>query len=165
MDHSERSKSDLEDSSRDDLKDNDALMTGVAWTHATEGNEKKRARRQDGDADEETRGNEKGKANDIGGESDASSINEKKQRKKKRKVHKLSLDKTHDLNAALLRRGVIYVARIPPRMTPTKIKSLLQDFGEVTRVYLVEEDAAVRRRRRKLSGNSSKRYTYVLFLP
>jgi ESF2/ABP1 family protein len=91
-------------------------------------------------------------------DSDAS-MGYKEMKKKKRKVHKLSLDQTNDFNAALKRRGVIYVARIPPRMTPTKIKSLLQDFGEVTRVYLVEEDAAVRRRRRKLSGNGSKRYT------
>ena len=53
----------------------------------------------------------------------------------------------------------MYVARIPPRMTPTKLKSLLSDLGEVTRVYLAEEDAAVRKRRRKLSGNGSKRYT------
>ena len=77
-----------------------------------------------------------------------------------RKVHKLSLRKTHDFNAALKKRGVVYVARIPPRMTPTKVKSLLSDFGtRVTRVFLAEEDAAVRKRRRKLTGNaSSKRY-------
>lgn len=43
-------------------------------------------------------------------------------------------------------------------MTPTKLKSLLSDFGEVTRLYLAEEDAAVRKRRRKMSGNGSKRY-------
>lgn len=80
--------------------------------------------------------------------------------KKKPKVHRLSLRKSQDFNAKLKKRGVIYVARIPPRMTPTKLKSLLSDFGaEVTRVYLAEEDAAVRKRRRKLSGNASKRYT------
>jgi ESF2/ABP1 family protein len=77
---------------------------------------------------------------------------------KPRKVHRLSLKKTEDFNEKLKNRGVIYVARVPPRMTPTKLKSLLSDFGEVTRVYLVEEDAAVRKRRRKLSGNGSKRY-------
>jgi ESF2/ABP1 family protein len=76
----------------------------------------------------------------------------------RRKVHKLSLKKTEDFNAKLKKRGVIYIARIPPRMTPTKLKSLLSDFGEVTRVYCAEEDAAVRKRRRKLSGNGSKRY-------
>lgn len=78
---------------------------------------------------------------------------------KPRKVHRLSLEQTIDYNEQLRKRGVVYLARIPPRMTPTKVKSLLNDFGTVTRVYLVEEDAAVRRRRRKLSGNGSKRHT------
>lgn len=75
-----------------------------------------------------------------------------------RKVHKLSLRKTEDFNATLKKRGIIYLARIPPRMTPTKVKTLLGEFGEITRVFLAEEDAAVRKRRRKLSGNGSKRY-------
>lgn len=75
-----------------------------------------------------------------------------------RRVHKLSLRKTEDFNAKLKKRGIVYLARIPPRMTPTKVKTLLGEFGEVTRVYLSEEDAAVRKRRRKLSGNGSKRY-------
>ncbi len=75
-----------------------------------------------------------------------------------KKVHKLSLRKTEDFNAKLKKRGIVYLARIPPRMTPTKVKTLLGDFGEITRVYLAEEDAAVRKRRRKLSGNGSKRY-------
>jgi len=44
-------------------------------------------------------------------------------------------------------------------MTPTKIKSLLSDFAEVTRVYLVEEDASVRKRRKKeFGGSGGKRY-------
>jgi ESF2/ABP1 family protein len=85
---------------------------------------------------------------------------DKDKTKKKPKVHKLSLAKTEDFNEKLRKRGVVYVARIPPRMTPTKVRALLGEHGEVTRVYLVEEDAAVRRRRRKLhGGNGSKRYT------
>jgi ESF2/ABP1 family protein len=83
-----------------------------------------------------------------------------KAKKKKPKVHKLSLAKTEDFNEKLRKRGVVYVARIPPRMTPTKVKALLGEHGEVTRVYLVEEDASIRRKRRKLhGGNGSKRYT------
>lgn len=78
--------------------------------------------------------------------------------KKTKKVHKLSLKKTEDYNEKLKKRGVIYVARIPPRMTPTKLKALLSDFGEITRVFCEPEDAAKRKRRQKLSGNGSKRY-------
>ena len=82
--------------------------------------------------------------------------------KKKKKVRKLSLKKTEDFNAKLRKRGVLYIARIPPRMGPAKIKTLLSDFGVVTRVYLVEEDRAARKRRRKLAGGGGaggKRYT------
>ena len=78
---------------------------------------------------------------------------------KPKKVHKLSLTETDDFNEKLKKRGVLYIARIPPRITPTKVKALLSDFGEVTRVYLVEEDPTVRKRRRKEHGRSGgKRY-------
>lgn len=78
--------------------------------------------------------------------------------KRRKPVHTLSLTRTEDFNKILNKRGVVYVARVPPKMNPTKIKSLLSDFGTVTRVYLVEEDAAQRKRRRKLTGNAAKRY-------
>lgn len=78
---------------------------------------------------------------------------------KKQKVHKLTLTETENFNEKLRKRGVVFIARIPPRMTPTKVKSLLSEFGEITRVYLVEEDATVRKRRKKERGSSGgKRY-------
>ncbi|KAL3811764.1 hypothetical protein ACHAXA_008038 [Cyclostephanos tholiformis] len=43
-------------------------------------------------------------------------------------------------------------------MGPAKVKTLLSDFGEVTRVYLVEEDKSSRKRRRKAGGSGGKRY-------
>jgi ESF2/ABP1 family protein len=79
--------------------------------------------------------------------------------KRPKKVHKLSLTETEDFNEKLKKRGVVYIARIPPKMTPTKVKALLSEFGEVTRVYLVEEDSSVRKRRKKeLGGSGGKRY-------
>lgn len=79
--------------------------------------------------------------------------------KKKKKVHRLELTETENFNEKLRKRGVVYIARIPPRMTPTKIKALLSEFAEVTRVYLVEEDPTVRKRRKKEHGSSGgKRY-------
>lgn len=77
---------------------------------------------------------------------------------KKRKVFKLSLDKTEDFNEKLRKRGVVYISRIPPRMNPTKVKQLLSEFGVITRVFLVEEDQSVRKRRRKNGGSGAKRY-------
>lgn len=79
--------------------------------------------------------------------------------KKKRKVHTLSLEKVQDFNEKLRKRGVIYLARVPPRMNPAKVKQLLSEFGIVTRVYLVEEDQTVRKRRRKAGGSGAKRYS------
>jgi len=94
-----------------------------------------------------------------GEEKTTEEMNETATIKRQKKIHKLSLTETEDFNKKLKNRGVIYIARVPPRMTPTKIKSLLSDFGEVTRVYLVEEDASRRKRRRKEFGNSGgKRY-------
>jgi ESF2/ABP1 family protein len=85
---------------------------------------------------------------------------EKKEKKKKKKIHKLSLEETEDFNAKLKKRGVVYIARIPPRMGPTKAKALLGEFGVITRIYLEEEDKAQRKRRQRASGSSGgKRYT------
>jgi hypothetical protein len=39
------------------------------------------------------------------------------------------------------------------------VKHLLELYGEVTRLYLVPEDAAVARRRKKLGGQRSTNYT------
>jgi ESF2/ABP1 family protein len=84
---------------------------------------------------------------------------EKSEPKRPRKIHKLSLTTTQNFNEKLRKRGVLYVARIPPRMSPTKLKSLLGQFGPIVRVYLVPEDQTARKHRKKAGGSGSKRYT------
>ena len=79
--------------------------------------------------------------------------------KRKKKVRKLKLDATEDFNEKLSKRGIVYLSRVPPRMTPSKVKTLLSDWGEITRIYLVEEDKTHRKKRRKAGGSSGKRYT------
>jgi ESF2/ABP1 family protein len=88
---------------------------------------------------------------------DRKSATESKRRKVS-KVRRLKVSATQDFNARLERRGVVYLSRVPPRMGPAKVKTLLSDFGEVARVYLVEEDKTSRKRRRKAGGSGSKRY-------
>ena len=110
---------------------------------------------QSDDADEEHPNNHS--------DDDKSQEEEKSKKKKKRKIHKLSLTETENFNEKLKKRGVVYIARIPPKMTPTKIKALLSEIAgtdcEVTRVYLVQEDASKRKRRKKEYGRSGgKRY-------
>jgi ESF2/ABP1 family protein len=106
-------------------------------------------------------------ANDVNDgknvEDDPSGINDdiddKPREKKKKKVRKLKVSATEDFNAKLQKRGIVYISRVPPRMTPSKVKTLLSDFGTITRVYLVEEDKTVRKKRRKAGGSGGKRYT------
>ena len=59
---------------------------------------------------------------------------------------------------ALARRGVVYLSRVPPFMKPDKVRHLLEQYGEITRLYLVPEDAAVARRRKKLGGQRTTNY-------
>lgn len=92
-------------------------------------------------------------------ESEIEATENEKEVKSKKKPYKLSLNRTEDFNAKLKKRGVLYLARVPPRMDPTKVRRLLSEFGEVTRVYLEEEDKSARKRRQKATGKSgSKRY-------
>ena len=78
---------------------------------------------------------------------------------KPKKIRKLKLSATHDFNAKLEKRGIVYLSRVPPRMGPAKVKTLLSDLGTVTRIYLVEENKTVRKKRKKAGGSSGKRYT------
>ena len=60
--------------------------------------------------------------------------------------------------AKLEKRGVVYLSRVPPFMKPNKARDLFEQYGEVTRLYLAEEDAAIRLRRKKAGGNGSKQF-------
>lgn len=57
------------------------------------------------------------------------------------------------------KRGVIYMSRVPPFMKPNKARTLFEQFGLVTRIYLAEEDSQLRKRRKLNGGNGSKQFT------
>ena len=59
----------------------------------------------------------------------------------------------------LEQRGVIYMSRVPPFMKPNKARSLLESYGEITRIYLAEEEPAARKKRREKGGNASKQFS------
>ena len=50
------------------------------------------------------------------------------------------------------------MSRIPPGMKPNKARTLFEQFGEVTRIYLQEEDASQRQQRKNGGGNGSKQF-------
>lgn len=136
----------------DEVNDDESVQSEGSVDHESENGDESE-NENEGDVEDESE--DKGE----GGVEDEDETKDVIKTKKPKKIHKLSLTETEDFNKKLKKRGVIYVARVPPRMTPSKIKSLLSDFTEVTRVFLVEEDASVRKRRkREYGGSGGKRY-------
>lgn len=61
--------------------------------------------------------------------------------------------------AAIKKSGVIYLSRIPPFMKPAKLRSLLEPYGKINRIFLAPEDPAEHRRRVRNGGNKKRCYT------
>ncbi|KAI0131828.1 hypothetical protein BJ170DRAFT_611489 [Xylariales sp. AK1849] len=60
---------------------------------------------------------------------------------------------------AVQRSGVVYMSRIPPFMKPTKLRSLLEPYGTINRIFLSPEDPSQHSRRVKAGGNKKRSYT------
>ncbi|KAH9193330.1 hypothetical protein AeNC1_004705 [Aphanomyces euteiches] len=56
-------------------------------------------------------------------------------------------------------KGVLYMSRVPPFMKPDHVRRLLSVYGEIGRIYLVEEDKTARKRRLKNGGNRQVNFT------
>ncbi|KAK0641482.1 Pre-rRNA-processing protein ESF2 [Cercophora newfieldiana] len=61
--------------------------------------------------------------------------------------------------AAIKKSGVVYISRIPPYMNPAKLRSLLEPYGKINRLFLAPEDPAARTRRIKSGGNKKRSFT------
>ncbi|KAF5559441.1 pre-rRNA-processing ESF2 [Fusarium napiforme] len=61
--------------------------------------------------------------------------------------------------AAIKKSGVVYLSRIPPFMKPAKLRSLLEPYGTINRIFLAPEDPASHARRVRAGGNKKKSYT------
>jgi ESF2/ABP1 family protein len=62
-------------------------------------------------------------------------------------------------DAAVKKSGVVYLSRIPPFMKPIKLRSLLEPYGTINRIFLAPEDPAAHARRVKAGGNKKRSYT------
>lgn len=62
-------------------------------------------------------------------------------------------------DAAIKKSGVIYLSRIPPFMKPHKLRSLLEPYGKINRIFLTPQDPAAHKRRVRAGGNKKKMYT------
>ena len=61
--------------------------------------------------------------------------------------------------AAIKKSGVVYLSRIPPFMKPAKLRSLLEPYGTINRIFLAPEDPTAHARRVRAGGNKKKSYT------
>uniref|UniRef100_M4BY25 RRM domain-containing protein n=1 Tax=Hyaloperonospora arabidopsidis (strain Emoy2) TaxID=559515 RepID=M4BY25_HYAAE len=71
----------------------------------------------------------------------------------------LSREKMVQFKQKAERRGVVYLARVPPYMKPEKLRSLLTKYGAVNRIYLVPEDKTFHKKRVTAGGNRRQKYT------
>eukprot|EP01032_Pedospumella_encystans_P030223 gene30223-34113_t len=69
------------------------------------------------------------------------------------------LEEAQEYKQALDKRGVVYMSRVPPFMKPNKARNMFEQYGEVTRLYLAEEDSLQRQRRKESGGNGSKQFS------
>ncbi|KAK4146587.1 uncharacterized protein C8A04DRAFT_25503 [Dichotomopilus funicola] len=61
--------------------------------------------------------------------------------------------------AAIKKSGVVYLSRIPPFMKPAKLRSLLEPYGKINRIFLTPEDPAEHTRRVRGGGNKKRSFT------
>jgi len=60
---------------------------------------------------------------------------------------------------AIRRSGVVYLSRVPPFMKPTKLRSLLEPYGAINRIFLTPEDPTSHTRRVRSGGNKKRSFT------
>jgi len=56
------------------------------------------------------------------------------------------------------KRGVLYLSRVPRKMNPDQARKLLEEYGEITRIYLAEEDASAHKRRAAAGGSATRHF-------
>ena len=61
--------------------------------------------------------------------------------------------------AAIKKSGVVYLSRIPPFMKPAKLRSLLEPYGKINRIFLTPEDPTEHTRRVRSGGNKKRSFT------
>ncbi|KHJ34565.1 putative pre-rrna-processing protein esf2 [Erysiphe necator] len=61
-------------------------------------------------------------------------------------------------NEAIKRSGVVYLSRIPPYMKASKLRSLLEPYGAINRIFLTPEDPSAHSRRIRNGGNKKRSF-------
>lgn len=59
---------------------------------------------------------------------------------------------------AIKKSGVVYLSRIPPFMKPAKLRSLLEPYGAINRIFLTPEDPTSHTKRVRNGGNKKRSF-------
>lgn len=59
---------------------------------------------------------------------------------------------------AIKKSGVVYLSRIPPFMKPAKLRSLLEPYGDINRIFLTPEDPTSHTKRVRNGGNKKRSF-------
>ncbi|TPX77039.1 hypothetical protein CcCBS67573_g01715 [Chytriomyces confervae] len=71
----------------------------------------------------------------------------------------ITLESLKSFTETVNNTGLVYISRLPPFMTPAKLRQLLQQHGQLGRLYAAPEDAKTAHRRKKYRGNKRVNYT------
>ncbi|KAJ4164488.1 hypothetical protein LMH87_006161 [Akanthomyces muscarius] len=135
---------------------------------------------EDGDSDQDASDMHRNGGDDDeedGAEEESETAKDKESTKKKIKLPKIQSDipgisrpltkkNLVTSDKAVHRSGVVYLSRIPPFMKPAKLRSLLEPYGAINRIFLAPEDPTAHARRVKAGGNKKRSFTegWVEFL-
>ncbi|EEB09325.1 U3 snoRNP-associated protein Esf2 [Schizosaccharomyces japonicus yFS275] len=115
------------------------------------------------ESDEEEEGAADGKRegesnSELGSDDEGQEVGSRKSSKKSKKIAKISPEEVEKARKAIKRSGVVYLSRIPPYMSPQKLRHLLSAYGKIGRIYLAPESAKKHAARVKNGGNKRTLY-------
>ncbi len=146
-----RRRVDDEDSDAEDLSDQEDLQSDDGGAAPGEGAEQSTAAgdaEEDEDEDEEQETQGQSKANKSGSITELPGVFKPLLKKN------LVASET-----AIKKSGVVYLSRIPPFMKPAKLRSLLEPYGKINRIFLTPEDPTEHTRRVRSGGNKKRSFT------
>ncbi|KAL6451408.1 ESF2 Pre-rRNA-processing protein ESF2 [Candida maltosa Xu316] len=76
-----------------------------------------------------------------------------------KKLKKLTSEELAKEQKRIKRTGVCYLSKIPPYMKPAKLRSVMERFGAIDRLFLKPEDPTTYHKRVKYGGNKKKNFT------
>jgi len=91
------------------------------------------------------------------GEAGTRNVKNEKKEKKAKKEEKSALRKeAQDYRDKLGQRGVLYLSRVPRNMNPTTVREHLEAYGEITRIYLAEEESSIKSKAKAAERGANK---------